>query len=75
MKRKLYKLDVARDVDADGDLGFVLNLWWGWRFDDDLVHTRGYDTMREVRLAAKQDVIPCACSDCLAHLQALKLAA
>lgn len=63
-----YKLDVARDVDVDGygdEAGYILNLPYGFRFDDDLVHVRGYDTMRELRRAAKQDVIPCACESCV----------
>ncbi|CAB4160973.1 hypothetical protein UFOVP773_25 [uncultured Caudovirales phage] len=64
---KKYKLDVARDVDPDGDYGFVLNLDWGWRFSNEVVHTRGYDTMAEVRKAARQDVIPCDCDSCKAQ--------
>lgn len=59
-----YKLDVKRDVDPDGDVGFVLNLPYGFRFDDDLVHVRGYDTMKELRDSAKRDVIPCDCKEC-----------
>ena len=62
-----YKLDVKRDVDVEDD-GYILNLPRGWRFDDDMVHTRGYDTMRELRQAVKTDVIPCACSDCIKNL-------
>ena len=66
-----YKLDVARDVDVDGG-GFsgpetyMLHLPFGWRFYDDIVHVRGYDTMKELRAAAKQDVIPCDCARCAA---------
>ena len=67
-----YKLDVKRDVDVDGypedgeGMGtYMLNLPYGFRFSDDLVHVRGYDTMAEVRLAAKRDVIPCNCEQCL----------
>jgi hypothetical protein len=61
-----YKLNVARDVDVDGywDLDYILNLPNGFRFYDDLVHTRGYDSMAELRLSAKNDVIPCDCKDC-----------
>ena len=58
-----YKLNVARDVDADDD-GYILNLPNGYRFDDDLVHVRGYDTMKELRQAVKTDVIPCDCKGC-----------
>ena len=60
-----YKLDVKRDVDADDD-GYILNLPRGFRFDDDLVHVRGFDTMRELRAAVKTDVIECHCSGCAA---------
>ena len=59
-----YKLDINRDVDPDGDTGFILNLPNGFRFSDDIVHTRGYDTMRELKLSVKNDVIPCDCKDC-----------
>ena len=59
-----YKLNIARDVDPDGDTGFILNLPNGFRFYDDLVHTRGYDTLKELKESAKNDVIPCSCKDC-----------
>jgi len=59
-----YKLNVARDVDPDGDTGFILNLPNGFRFYDDLVHTRGYDTMTELKQSAIRDVIPCDCKEC-----------
>jgi hypothetical protein len=62
-----YKLDVARDVDKDGygdEVSYILNLPNGFRFYDDLVHTRGYDTMAELRLSAKEDTIRCDCVDC-----------
>ncbi len=59
-----YKLDINRDVDPDGDTGFILNLPNGFRFSDDIVHTRGYDTMRELKLSVKNDVILCDCKDC-----------
>lgn len=64
---KKYKLNVARDVDPDGDEGFILNLPYGFRFYDDIVHTRGYDKMSEVRYSAKNDVVPCDCNDCVSH--------
>lgn len=63
-----YKLNVVRDVDVDGygdERGYILNLPYGFRFDDDLVHVRGYDTMRELKQAARDDVIVCKCHDCL----------
>jgi hypothetical protein len=58
-----YKLNVARDVDHDDD-GPILNLPKGWRFSDELVHVRGYDSMRELRAAVKTEVIPCNCASC-----------
>jgi hypothetical protein len=60
-----YKLNVARDVDTDEPDTYILNLPNGWRFDDDLVHTRGYDTMSELRKAVKTEVIPCNCKSCI----------
>ena len=60
---KRYKLDVKRDVDVDQDV-YILNLPYGFRFDDDLVHVRGYDSMKELRQAVKNDVIPCDCNEC-----------
>ena len=69
-----YKLDVANDVDDDGGEGFVLNLRWGFRFSDDVVHVRGYDTMKELRESVKNDVIPCDCPDCKRGLQRIRIA-
>jgi hypothetical protein len=60
-----YKLDVKRDVDTDEPGSFILNLVYGWRFYDDLVHVRGYDSMKELRDAVKTDVIPCTCRECI----------
>jgi hypothetical protein len=59
-----YKLDAKRDVDVDEGGGLMLWLPVGFRFYDDLVHVRGFDTMREVRQAAREDVIPCDCPEC-----------
>ena len=65
-KVKKYKLDVERDVDPDGDDGFMLCLPYGWRFYDDLVHVRGYDTMKELREDVRSGwiIIPCDCDEC-----------
>jgi hypothetical protein len=63
-----YKLDIARDVDPDGSDGYMLCLPYGFRFYDDLVHVRGYDTLAEVRAAAKSDVVPCDCTECKTKL-------
>jgi len=66
-----YKLDVKRDVDIEGYLmsdgtgvDYILNLPYGFRFSDDLVHVRGYDSLKELKQSAKDDVIPCDCKDC-----------
>lgn len=59
-----YKLNVKRDVDTDEPGSYILNLPRGFRFDDDLVHVRGFDSMRELRDAVKHDVIPCTCDGC-----------
>jgi hypothetical protein len=65
----MYKLNVARDVDADEPSVYILNLPKGWRFDEasspnDRSHVRGYDSMRELRQDIKLSVIPCDCSGC-----------
>lgn len=60
---KRYKLDVKRDVDVDQDV-YILNLPYGFRFSDDIVHVRGYDSMKELRQSVKDDVIPCDCAEC-----------
>lgn len=61
-----YKLDVKRDVDVDAD-GFILNLPYGYRFYDDLIHVKGYDTMRELKRSARTEVIQCDCLECSKH--------
>jgi hypothetical protein len=66
-----YRLNPARDVDVDGygeDVTYMLNLPYGFRFYDDQVHVRGFDTMQEVRAAARDDVVPCDCTECLANM-------
>ena len=60
-----YKLDVNRDVDPDGDYGYILNLPRGFRFSDDVCHVQGFDTMKDLRQAVKTQVIPCGCRDCV----------
>ena len=66
IKMAKYKLDIQRDVDPDGEEGHMLCLPPGFRFYDDLVHVRGFDTLKEIRVAAKEDVVPCDCIECLA---------
>lgn len=65
-KVKKYKLDVKRDVDPVGDDGFMLWLPFGWRFYDEIVHVRGYDTMKELREDVRSGwmIIPCDCDEC-----------
>ena len=59
-----YKLNIKRDVDGNaGD--YLLWLPHGYRFSDEIVHVRGFDTIAEIRKAAKQDVVECDCKDCL----------
>jgi 23S rRNA G2445 N2-methylase RlmL len=65
-----YKLNVKRDVDVDGygdEVSYILNLPYGFRFADEIVHVKGYDSMQELRNDIKQSVITCDCKDCLAH--------
>ena len=69
-----YKLDIANDVDDDEGEGFILNLRYGFRFYDDVVHVRGYDTMKELKESFKKDVIPCDCPDCKQGLQRIRIA-
>jgi hypothetical protein len=63
-----YKLNIKRDVDVAGEYtdypDYILNLPHGYRFSDDLVHVRGYDSMAELKQSAKNDVVPCNCADC-----------
>ena len=66
---KKYKLDVKNHVDVDGwhedEITYVLNLPYGFRFSDEIVHVRGYDTMAELRASVKIDVVPCDCPSCI----------
>ena len=65
-----YILDIKRDVDPDGE-AYFLWLPHGFRFSDDLVHVRGFDTIAEIRKAAKTDVIQCDCKDCKKGIEEL----
>jgi hypothetical protein len=59
-----YKFDRA-DVDVFEDNDIMLTLPYGYRFSDDLVHVRGYDTIAEIKQSIKRgDVIPCDCDAC-----------
>jgi len=63
-KQMKYKLDIKRDVDGQaGD--YLLWLPHGFRFSDEIVHVRGFDTIAEIRKSAKEDVVECDCKECL----------
>jgi hypothetical protein len=72
-----YKLNIKNDVDItpawDGGNEYFLWLPFGYRFSDDLVHCRGFDTLAEVKKAAKNDVIECDCADCAKHKRGTKV--
>lgn len=70
-----YKLNVARDVDVHGggifdhgQIDYILNLPHGFRFKQEIVHVRGYDSMAELKESVKLDVIKCNCKECLTAL-------
>jgi hypothetical protein len=65
-----YKLNFSRDVDTDEPGVLILNLPSGFRFYDDLVHTRGYESMAELKEAVRDDIIPCDCKQCQKELEA-----
>jgi hypothetical protein len=59
-----YKFDMA-DIDVFEENDILLTLPYGYRFYDDLVHVRGYDTISEIKQSIKRgDVIPCDCDAC-----------
>jgi len=62
-----YKLNVKRDVDEDGSAGYILNLPYGFRFDEDGDHVKGYDSMKELRADLKF-IEKCECKECLKNL-------
>jgi hypothetical protein len=62
-QRVQYKLNMD-DVDVDSPTDFILNLPRGFRFNDEVVHVRGFSSMRELREAVKNEVIECRCSGC-----------
>jgi len=72
-----YKLDVKNDVDVctsrfSDDTDYLLHLPYGFRFSDEVVHIRGFDSMKEVKEAAKKDVVPCDCENCKQGLQKIR---
>jgi 23S rRNA G2445 N2-methylase RlmL len=64
-----YKLNVSRDVDTDEPDVFILNLPYGFRFADSPTpeHTRGYDSMRELKTDIKGNIVSCDCESCVNH--------
>jgi len=64
----IYKLNVQRDVNVDGDYqniyGYILNLPSGFKMYDELCHVRGFDTMKELRDFVKWGVVSCNCKSC-----------
>jgi hypothetical protein len=68
-----YKLNIKRDLDItpawDGGNEYFLWLPFGYRFNDDLVHCRGYDTLADVKKSVKNDVIECDCIECAKHIR------
>jgi len=72
-----YKLNIKNDVDItpawDGGNEYFLWLPFGYRFSDDLVHCRGFDTLAEVKQSAKNDVIECDCAECASHKRGTKV--
>jgi len=69
-----FKLNFKTDVDSCED-GYMVFLPYGWRWDDDIVHVRGFDTLAEIRAAVKTDVVPCDCRECAAAAEPLSAAA
>jgi hypothetical protein len=66
-----YKLNVARDVDTDESGVYIMNTIAGWRFDYDQLdynHVWAFDSMKELREAVRNYVIPCECPECLEEL-------
>jgi len=66
-----YKLNVTQDVDTDEPGVFIHCLPGGWKFDHDLFdlsHTHAYDSMKELKAAIKDYVVPCDCKECLSMI-------
>jgi hypothetical protein len=72
-----YKLNIKRDVEItptwDDQKEYFLWLPFGYRFSDDLVHCRGYDTYTELKKSAKNDVIECECGECSQYERGTKV--
>jgi hypothetical protein len=74
-----YKLNVKNDVDVctsrfSDDTDYLLHLPYGFRFSDEVVHIRGFDSMKELKEAAKKDVVPCDCQNCKEGLMKQRIA-
>ena len=69
-----YKLNIKNDVDkGSGENDYLLWLPYGYRFSDDLVHCLGFDTLAEIKRAAKNDVIDCDCVECASRIKGTKV--
>ena len=74
-----YKLNVKNDVDVctsrfSDDTDYLLHLPYGFRFSDEVVHIRGFDSMKELKEASKKDVVPCDCQNCKEGLMKQRIA-
>jgi predicted neutral ceramidase superfamily lipid hydrolase len=74
-----YKLNVKNDVDVctsrfSDDTDYLLHLPYGFRFSDEVVHIRGFDSMKELKEAAKKDVVLCDCQNCKEGLMKQRIA-
>lgn len=70
---KRLKLDFKQDVD-ECENGYMVFLPYGWRWCDDIVHVRGFDTLKELRAAIKTDVETCDCRECVAAAEPIPAA-
>lgn len=71
-KSMKYKLNFSRDVDVDGYPedgegygSYILNLPYGFCFDDEGNHVKGYDSMADLKKSVKLEVRVCKCKECL----------
>jgi hypothetical protein len=56
------------DVDGYDDMtSYILNLPYGFRFDEDGNHVKGYDSMKELKADVKH-IEHCFCLECLENI-------
>ena len=63
-KYKFNPNDLHIYSDWEKGNNYVLFLPKGFRFNDELTHTRSFDTMTSLRIACEDEVISCDCKDC-----------